>query len=142
MILVACVDNNMGMLFNNRRQSRDIKVIEHILNGVGRQRSGASRFLVDSYSANLFMHIPYFMFEVNSNMMEEAGEDDICFVERQDLLPYSDKVNGIILYKWNRDYPSDKYFDLDLSNYKKVSSREFKGRSHEKVTEEVYIRIN
>ena len=31
MILVACIDENNGMLFNNRRQSRDKGLIEHII---------------------------------------------------------------------------------------------------------------
>ena len=31
MIMIVCVDDNFGMMFNKRRQSRDKKLCEHIL---------------------------------------------------------------------------------------------------------------
>ena len=31
MTLIVCVDDNMGMLFNHRRQSKDVVVRERIL---------------------------------------------------------------------------------------------------------------
>lgn len=31
MEIIACVDDNMGMMFNHRRQSQDQALIEHVL---------------------------------------------------------------------------------------------------------------
>lgn len=139
MIVIACVDNTMGMLFNKRRQSKDIKVIEHIINGFGR-RVG-NKFFVDSYSETLFKGIPYFIYEVNENALDVAGEDDVCFIEKQHISRYLNDINAVVLYKWNRNYPSDKYFDLDLTQYRRVSVREFMGKSHDKITEEIYVKL-
>ena len=45
------------------------------------------------------------------------------------------------LYKWNRDYPADFYFDIDYANdYKLETTLDFVGTSHEKITKEVYVR--
>jgi hypothetical protein len=48
------------------------------------------------------------------------------------------KIEKIIVFWWNRHYPSDRKFDLDLSKWNKVSEEEFAGYSHEKITKEVY----
>ena len=50
MILITCVDNNNGMLFNNRRVSRDRKVIEDIGKFVG-----DCEILITAFSEELFI---------------------------------------------------------------------------------------
>ena len=50
------------------------------------------------------------------------------------------QVDSVILYKWNRVYPADQYFAMDLSGWKLVETVEFPGSSHEKITEERYER--
>ena len=51
----------------------------------------------------------------------------------------ADKVDEIYLFQWNRDYPADVYFSLDLnSDYKKIKTEDFAGYSHEKITLEIY----
>ena len=54
--------------------------------------------------------------------------------------PYNKWIESVILYKWNRRYPSDTKFDLDLNGWTLISTTDFPGSSHEKITEEVYIR--
>ena len=51
-------------------------------------------------------------------------------------------IEKIILYRWNRKYPADFRFDINLedSEWKLAETREFTGSSHEKITEEVYVR--
>ena len=51
-----------------------------------------------------------------------------------------DRTREIILYKWNRVYPADFRFEVDLSSWKLEESEEFAGLSHEKITRERYIR--
>lgn len=51
-------------------------------------------------------------------------------------------VEKIIKFKWNREYPADFYFGIDvtLPVWKMIETEEFAGSSHEKITKEVYIR--
>ena len=49
MILITCVDNNMGMLFNHRRQSQDRVLKERIL-----KSASGKIFWMNHYSENQF----------------------------------------------------------------------------------------
>lgn len=70
-----------------------------------------------------------------------AGKDDFCFVEDSEIVSYEDMVDEVYLYKWNRKYPSDVKFPKDmLNNFKLEGSTDFEGNSHEKITEERYVR--
>ena len=40
----------------------------------------------------------------------------------------------------NRDYPADMYFKMDLGSWKLAETQEYAGSSHEKITEERYVR--
>ena len=51
-----------------------------------------------------------------------------------------ERIGEIYLYRWNRDYPADVYFPVDLSVWKCVETKEFAGSSHEKITRERYTR--
>lgn len=83
-------------------------------------------------------------FEENDNIiiseryLKKAKENDFCFIEDG---PFSlDDVSEIIIYRWNRHYPSDRKFDIDLnkSGFILYHSEDFVGSSHEKITEEKY----
>ena len=51
-------------------------------------------------------------------------------------------ANEIVLCKWNRHYPADKFFDTDLKalGFKKVKTEDIAGTSHGKITIETYRR--
>lgn len=132
MIVAICLDENNGMLFNNRRQSRDRAVItdlpEQVNNG---------RFFINEFSEALFSDFENAV-TVSNAFLDEANENDVCFVENVDITPYKNKISKLIVYKWNRVYPADFYFPLDLKNYKLTQVSEFAGSSHENITREVY----
>jgi hypothetical protein len=46
------------------------------------------------------------------------------------------------VYNWNRVYPRELVFDINLEKegFSLMSSREFKGYSHDKIRKEVYER--
>jgi len=48
----------------------------------------------------------------------------------------------VVCYRWNRHYPADQYFDIDLSamGFALSESEDFPGKSHEKITREVYVK--
>ena len=51
-----------------------------------------------------------------------------------------ERIEEIYLYRWNRDYPAEVYFPVDLSVWKCMETKEFAGSSHEKITRERYTR--
>ena len=130
MIIAVCVDDKMGMLFNNRRQSRDKCVTDDLM-------TIAETVHINGFSEELFEDYKD-RIEVSEDFLENAGSEDVCFVENIDLEPYADKIDKVILYLWNRHYPSSLKFKVDLSEYEFVEETEFQGNSHEKITREVY----
>lgn len=131
MQVIITVENRNGMLFNHRRVSRDQKVSERIL-----AYCQEKELWMNAYSAKLFENNQ--QVRVSETFLEQ--KDAICFVEDQDVTPYLPEIDTIILFRWNRDYPADFFFDVDLSEWNLIHQEEFTGKSHEKITMEVYKR--
>ena len=134
MKIIVCLDDDNGMLFNKRRQSRDIKVLEDIA-GL------TNEVWISPFSAKLFEgteKAECFQVKTDDLCLNKAGVGEFCFVENEKLLPYSDKIEELIVYKWNRKYPSDFKLDLNLNEWKLIETSEFVGNSHEKITRERY----
>lgn len=129
MQVIIIVENRNGMLFNHRRVSRDQKISERIL-----AYCKEKRLWMNAYSAKLFENNP--QIRVSETFLEQ--KDAICFVEDQDVTPYLPEIDTIILFHWNRDYPADFFFTVDLSEWNRIHQEEFAGKSHEKITMEVY----
>lgn len=130
MTLIVCLDDRNGMMFNNRRQSRDSAVIERIC-----KLSKNAKLFVTPYSKELFENKRTV---ICSKDFSEAGESDFCFSENNSVREYAVNSQNIIVYRWNRLYPSDCKLDIMLDTFEKTGVYEFKGTSHEKITEEVY----
>ena len=135
MQVIVCVDDGTGMLFNHRRQSRDRVLIQRIL-----EITKGKQIFMNTYSAELFEGNENIC--IDDDFLKNAGDGDICFVENEALSGYMEKIEKIIVYKWNRRYPADLYLDIPLAEneWQLVESYDFKGYSHEKITEEVYER--
>lgn len=134
MKIIVCLDNKNGMLFNERRQSRDRMVIEDIMASHPREK-----IYMNSYSKSLFLKYPDQM-EVDENFLNKLSEDQVGFVENLSLELYKEKITSLIIYKWNRDYPADRYLDVSLNEWELISTVEFAGYSHEQITKETYSR--
>lgn len=128
MKIIVCVDNSGGMIFNNRRQSRDKAVIADIMGDVA-----GGRLALFEYSMPLFKDYEN-VFCVSE--AAEAGEYPL-FVENPENIS-GVSFDELTVYRWNRDYPHDKAFDCDFSNFSCISVTEFSGNSHEKITKCVY----
>lgn len=120
------------MMFGGRRQSRDAALISRIVS-----LCGGSRLWVGAYSAPLFENGSV---TVDDDFLRKAGGGDYCFIENVSAAEHESETEKIVLFKWNRKYPSDFFFDIDLTKWKKESARDFPGSSHDKITEEVYVR--
>lgn len=134
MNIAVCLDEKNGMLFNRRRQSRDRVVTDDIV-----KLASGRPILMHPYSAPLFYGLDCTV-DADESFLEKAVENDLCFVENAFLLPQIARIGSITVYRWNRKYPADFFLDADLSacGFKLISSEDFPGFSHEKITKECY----
>lgn len=95
---------------------------------------------MNAYSRKQFTEENADQIQVEEDFLSKAGTGEFCFVENADISAYLDQIEEICLYKWNRDYPADTYFPVDLGVWKCVETVEFAGSSHEKITREKYVR--
>ena len=107
--VIVILDDNLGMLFNNRRQSRDRVLIDDIIKTVK-----DNKIYIEEYSEILFNNSPC-KYIISSSPLDEAGISDYCFIERYHLSSYIDSISELIIYRWNRNYPHDFVFDINIT---------------------------
>ena len=138
MRVVVCVDDRLGMTFNRRRQSRDRVLCEDVVEDV---RGSGGKLCISEYSRALFEEydLPVLC---GDGFVEAADAGDTCFIEKREHLPRVDRIGSFVIYRWNRHYPSDSVFDIDLvgEGFRLVESTVLVGYSHEKITKEIYVR--
>lgn len=137
LIIIAFVDKEGGMMFNHRRQSKDSVALQKIID-----MTAGSVLWVNEYTASLFGQFDVPQLKADAGFLSKAEPGEFCLVEEADILPFSCFIEKIILFHWNRDYPRDKKFPLDVHSGKWhcTSQEDFTGSSHEKITMEVYER--
>lgn len=135
MIVIVCVDDRMGMAFNHRRQSQDRVLREKIL-----RIAGDSGLWVSPYSAKQFTQEQLQHLRVEEEYLSMAKDGDFCFVELDSLRVVEERIEKVVLCRWNRSYPADVHMDIDLMNgdWKGEILEEFSGSSHEKITMEMW----
>jgi hypothetical protein len=126
MKVFICLDEKNGMMFNKRRQSKDSIVIKKVRKIVDKEV-----LYVSEYTQSLFPE---------GKVCEDFSViNGYAFIENpNDIFP--DMIDTLYIFKWNRHYPSDKKFTMDLLGYIKSDEVEFGGSSHEKITLETYKR--
>lgn len=136
LILIACLDDRGGMLFNKRRQSRDAILLEDLLREVGNRDLWISEF-----SASLFNSSAAAL-HIDEQFLDRAASGEYCFVENRAVKKYEKQIEALLIYRWNRSYPGDFFFDLPLGGaaWHCIKTEEFPGNSHEKITKEYYIK--
>lgn len=135
MIAVVCIDDKGGMMFNHRRQSQDRFLRAELL-----AWAGARRIWMNGYSAKQFSTEDRERISEAEDFLDRAGAGELCFVEDAPLAPHEEKLEEVVVYHWNRTYPSNQKLDLALEEpvWRCVESGEFAGSSHEKITKEIY----
>lgn len=129
--IIALDDRNGYSLFG-KRLSKDRKMLEDM---TGLLEDGQCLY-VSQYSLGIFSEElrKYLRCPVPDNFTD----DGMIFFEAVDFSSFS--LDMLIVYRWNRYYPSDVKYNPYLHGWKKVSSYDFSGYSHEKITREVYER--
>ena len=134
MNLIVCLDQRNGMLFGGRRQSMDRLLRERMLRVVGE-----GKLWINSYTAGQFGSVPESVI-VDDCFLDKAEQDDYCFVENGDIDSAAIKARKVIIYRWDRIYPSDVSFPIQiLADFRKLSEHKFQGYSHKEITEEVFV---
>lgn len=135
MIVFLCADKKNGMAFHQRRQSLDRAVRADIL-----AMAAGKPIWMTPYSARQFKESEAVL-QVSEVPLCKAGKGALCFVEFPPLVSSLDRIETLVIYRWDRVYPADQWLDLDLkAGFQMVSSCDFSGYSHEKITKEVYQR--
>lgn len=134
MTIFVCVDDKNGMTFNKRRQSSDRVVRQKMA-----EMTGGKPIFMNSYSKKQFVDE-----DIVTNVAEDflglAGKGDFCFVEDTCLMPYYEIISKVVLFKWNKVYPSDKKLDLSFEDMHLTQMLDFEGYSHDKITMEVWAK--
>lgn len=132
MNLFICIDDNNGMMFNERRQSRDKVLNEKVLSIVGE-----NRLFVLPYSEKLFKDANI---TVSENPLADCEQGGFCFFEGK--IESLSNVETLYIFCWNREYPSDVFFSLspEENGFSLSESEDFEGSSHEKITLKVFRR--
>ena len=127
LIVAICLDDGGGMLFGGQRQSRDRVLTAELC------ASTNGKIYITSFSSAIFKEHRERV-EIVDDPFNDAPDGATLFIENIDISPDEDRVAEILLYKWNRKYPADKWIDIDLSSYRIISKRIFVGSSHDKIT--------
>lgn len=136
MKLIICVDEQFGVSFDKKRQSKDRALCKRIA-------ELAQDFVLrmNQYSAKMFREYDIAQIEADEDFLKRAKTGEFCFVEQGDGAEYLNQAEEIIIFQWNRHYPADCYFPIDdLGEYECYFKEDFVGYSHEKITEERYRR--
>lgn len=133
--IIVCLDKNNSMLFNGRRQSQDSVLRSKIM-----EFTSGSTLRMNEYSGLQFSEYPNI--EISDSFLSDALEGDFCFIENV-AIPDISSIEEVYIFRWNRDYPGDQFFDLDIAShgFKRQKKEEFAGSSHKKITLEIFKRV-
>ena len=95
-----------------------------------------------AYTAGQFSPLPPNA-KVSTHPLDDAGAEDYCFVEGDPLLPYRDRIGGMVRILWNRRYPGDVFLDVKPEECGLVlqCTVDFPGYSHDRITMEIWGRF-
>ncbi len=136
MIGILCIEEEGGILFHQRRVSRDRLLIDWIMKKIGKKS-----LWMKEYSKALFADYPV---KIAEDYLAQAGEEDYCFIEDGAYLEYLDKMTELLLCRWKRHYPSDLKFQESIlaEGWQLEAVYEVKGSSHESIAVEEWKKRN
>lgn len=105
-------------------------------------RTAGRRLWVSHYTASQFGDEYQARLSLAEDPLSMAGEGEYCFDEERDPAAYKEKIEKLMIYRWNRAYPSDVRFTMDMSGLELSESVDFAGYSHEKITEDIYVKTS
>ena len=134
---IVCLDQEDGLLFNGRRQSRDRVVTEKILS-----ITEGKPLWMSAYSRRIFPEdAPVCVAEDLVGKLAEPwqqpGEAAFCLIEEAVNLE-NEMIDEWIVFRWKRVYPADVFLKFPADDWEKELIETFAGYSHEKIDLERY----
>lgn len=125
-------------MFNNRRQTKDRIVIQKIKEIVNKENLHLSNYSLSLFQDNNSLEDTEIVLCNESEI--ESKESDYYFIEDFSPKDYEKMAKRIVLFCWNKTYPADSFFNIDLSKYELKEEVEFEGYSHDNISMKIYDR--
>ncbi len=153
MKLIICTDTRFGYSFNQRRQSSDREVHQHMAGQLLKAEVPVSanyyttrsllrnrEFIPDAFFERLLL--PAKEDDAPSDFLFTAARDEIyAYVENVSLIGYYHLIDEILLYIWDKRYPADLMFPASLLSAFQLKEEEtFPGHSHEEIIFRHYVK--
>lgn len=116
-----------------KRQSKDRVVAEKII-----ELTSKTPLFMKQKSLSFFPDAPTNAKIIDS--FEELDAGSTCFAEEVVPPEIMKKADTVIVFGWNRDYPSLMSDRVSLNGFTRKSTTNFVGYSHDNITLEVYTR--
>ena len=82
MKVIVCLDERLGMMFNNRRQSRDSVLISDVVSDLN-----GEKLYISPYSEKLFDGLDVKL-KIKDEPLKAAKRGSVCFIENCSLAEY------------------------------------------------------
>jgi len=131
--VIITIDDNGGLMFNKRRQSRDRVLIDDMCKSIN------EKIHMNAYSAQLFdAYLDKIC--IFDNPLKDCPDGGYVFLEGTHIGNYMHEIDELIVYHWNKLYPSDMRLDINIENseLKLYNKYDFAGSSHDKITKGIY----
>lgn len=129
----VCLDNHSGITFHGKRQSKDVIVRE-----VMRIMAQDSPVFMSKYSKEQFEEDEERESVCVYKDISKIPNNAYCFVEsKTDFDAVAEKAREIIVFNWNRRYPSDETV-LVPNQYVLTNTYTLIGNSHDLITVQKY----
>ena len=142
MTLIVCVDDDMGLTFAGRRQSRDRVLFARIRDKVAGREAWTSAYTASALFPDDAKRPTNW--HISDIPARAAAPGEVCFAEDLSSREIANAAsNGdlkeIWMYHWNRAYPGTDHFPAALlsDGWQLVSSCGFHGCAHPTILEEV-----
>lgn len=130
MKLIICLDDKNGISFHSRRQSQD-RILREYIKAMTRD----SKVYMNAYTYELYHDFSNAV--VCDDFLRRAASNDFCLAEDCTVKEYENSILELFIFRWNKVYPADMYFDLDLSAWNLIETEDLEGSSH-RITKERY----
>lgn len=132
---IICVEDNGGICFHSRRVSQDVHQREDVC-----ARYGKEGLLMKASTAELYKTQESVSCTIVPSWAHACSLSGWCVFEDREVSAYEKELEEVVIYRWNRRYPSDEKLRLTLKAplWRCVKRYEFAGKSHPRISVEHY----
>ena len=131
---IFTLDDRNATRLMNKRQSRDVTVANKIM-----LLAGAEPIYIKKKSESFFLNTDFLPTFIYFESLNEIPDNAYVFFEEPLSKDELRSAGKIVVFRWNRIYPSTNADRIDLNGFTKVKYDDFEGSSHDNITTEVYF---